>query len=77
MKRIVEEARTVNETLEWDCRDYVLQILEAYEREAVLEKQDPDYAETKETYARKRGPMLRSMTRGNYATVSAGSLQKS
>ncbi|KAL4952035.1 hypothetical protein BDW69DRAFT_195982 [Aspergillus filifer] len=45
VKRIVEEAGIDNETLEWDCQDYVLEILEACEREA-------------EILRHKRGPML-------------------
>ncbi|KAL5333623.1 hypothetical protein BJX70DRAFT_54969 [Aspergillus crustosus] len=58
VKRVVEEAMVDNETLEWDCQDYVLEILEACEREAVLEENDPDYAEVKEILLHKRGPML-------------------
>ncbi|KAL4792615.1 hypothetical protein BDV19DRAFT_391920 [Aspergillus venezuelensis] len=42
VKRIVEEARIGNEMLERDCQDYVLEILEACDREAFLEEQDPD-----------------------------------
>jgi hypothetical protein len=58
VKRIVDEASVDNETLEWDCQEYVLEILEACEREAVLEEEDPDYAEVKEILLQKRGPML-------------------
>ncbi|KAL4919571.1 hypothetical protein BDW62DRAFT_37266 [Aspergillus aurantiobrunneus] len=54
-KRIVDEARVDNE---WDCQDYVLEILEACEREAVLDEEDLDYAEVKEIPRQKRGPML-------------------
>ncbi|KAL3479654.1 hypothetical protein BJX99DRAFT_66836 [Aspergillus californicus] len=58
VKQIVEEARVDNETLEWDCQDYVLEILEACEREAILEEYDMDYAEVKQILRSRRGPML-------------------
>ncbi|BCS25490.1 uncharacterized protein APUU_50201S [Aspergillus puulaauensis] len=58
VRRIVDEARVDNETLEWDCQEYVLEILEACEVEAVLEEEDPDYAEVKEILRRRRGPTL-------------------
>ncbi|KAL4783780.1 hypothetical protein BJX76DRAFT_357684 [Aspergillus varians] len=58
VKQIVDEARVDNETLQWDCQEYVLEILEACEREAVLEEQDLDYAEVKEILHQRRGPML-------------------
>lgn len=58
VRRIVDEARVDNATLEWDCQEYVLEILEACEVEAVLEEEDPDYAEVKEILRRRRGPTL-------------------
>ncbi|KAL3458428.1 hypothetical protein BJX64DRAFT_292232 [Aspergillus heterothallicus] len=57
-KQLVDEAKVDNETLEWDCQDYVLELLEACEREAILDEDDPDYAETTEILKAKRGPIL-------------------
>ncbi|KAL2847190.1 hypothetical protein BJY01DRAFT_167612 [Aspergillus pseudoustus] len=58
VKKIVDEARVDNETLEWDCQEYVLELLEACEREAILEEDDLDFAETKQILKTKRGPIL-------------------
>ncbi|KAL2802241.1 hypothetical protein BJX63DRAFT_120372 [Aspergillus granulosus] len=58
VKQIVEEARVDNETLEWDCQEYVLEILETFEREAILEEDDLDYAEIKQVLKARRGPIL-------------------
>ncbi|KAL3488627.1 hypothetical protein BJX62DRAFT_239849 [Aspergillus germanicus] len=57
LKQIVDEARVDNETLEWDCQEYVLEILEAREREAILEEDDLDYAESKQILKSRRGPI--------------------
>ncbi|KAH8433873.1 uncharacterized protein LDX57_011509 [Aspergillus melleus] len=58
IQAIVDAARVDNETLEWDCQEYVLEILEACEQEAVLEEDDAEYMEVKETLKGMRGPML-------------------
>ncbi|KAJ0420286.1 hypothetical protein BJY00DRAFT_301684 [Aspergillus carlsbadensis] len=58
VKRIVAQARVDNEALEWDCQEYVLEVLEACEREAILEDDDLDYAEIKQILKSRRGPIL-------------------
>lgn len=58
IKAIVDAAHVDNETLEWDCQEYVLDILEACEQEAVLDEDDVYYMEAKEALKRKRGPMI-------------------
>jgi hypothetical protein len=55
LKQIVDGARVDNETLEWDCQEYVLKILEACEREAILEEEDLDFAETKQILKSRSG----------------------
>ncbi|GCB26962.1 hypothetical protein AAWM_09847 [Aspergillus awamori] len=58
VKDVVDATPVDNETLEWDCQDYVLDILEGCEREAVLEDEDADYAEAMEILRSRRGPIL-------------------
>ncbi|PLB44969.1 hypothetical protein P170DRAFT_513071 [Aspergillus steynii IBT 23096] len=58
IRAIVDGARVDNETLEWDCQEYVLEIIEACEQEAVLDDHDLEYMEAKETLKQKRGPMI-------------------
>ncbi|KAF7592441.1 hypothetical protein BBP40_000289 [Aspergillus hancockii] len=58
VKAVVEAARVDNETLEWDCQEYVIEILEACEREAVFGHDDPDYVECMEYLKEIRGPVL-------------------
>ncbi|PWY85024.1 hypothetical protein BO70DRAFT_352130 [Aspergillus heteromorphus CBS 117.55] len=58
VKDVVNATAVDNETLEWDCQDYVLEILEGCEREAVLDDEDADYVEAREILRSIRGPML-------------------
>ncbi|PYH28453.1 uncharacterized protein BO87DRAFT_216566 [Aspergillus neoniger CBS 115656] len=58
VKDVVDATPVDNETLEWDCQDYVLEILEGCEKEAVLEDEDADYAEAMEILRSRRGPIL-------------------
>lgn len=55
---IVDAARVDNETLEWDCQEYVLEILEACEEEGVLDERDGEYWEAREGLRERRGPMV-------------------
>ncbi|KAF5856677.1 hypothetical protein ETB97_007034 [Aspergillus alliaceus] len=45
VKAVVDAARVDNETLEWDCQEYVLELLEACEEDAVLDRDDEHYVE--------------------------------
>ncbi|KAE8147335.1 hypothetical protein BDV25DRAFT_160572 [Aspergillus avenaceus] len=58
VKAVVGAARVDNETLEWDCQEYVLEILEELEEAAVLDERDRDYESVKEDLKARRGPML-------------------
>jgi hypothetical protein len=58
VKAVIEDARVDNETLEWDCQEYVLEILEACEQEAVLDEEDAGYVEIMEYLKEIQGPLL-------------------
>ncbi|KAE8377065.1 hypothetical protein BDV26DRAFT_264378 [Aspergillus bertholletiae] len=58
VKAAVGAARVDNETLEWDCQEYVLEILGACEQEAVLDEDDEHYVEVMKFLKSKRGPIL-------------------
>ncbi|RAL06734.1 uncharacterized protein BO97DRAFT_419195 [Aspergillus homomorphus CBS 101889] len=58
IQAVVDATPVDNETLEWDCQDYVLEILEGCEREAVIDDDDADYVEAMEILRNKRGPIL-------------------
>ena len=47
-----------NETIEWDCQDYVLEILDKLEEEMILEGDDEDYANAREDLFERRGAIL-------------------
>jgi hypothetical protein len=59
IKRVENAVRTVyvdNETVEWDCQEYVLDILQKLEDEFIVEEDDEDYQEAKKELKKKRGP---------------------
>ncbi|KAE8135360.1 hypothetical protein BDV38DRAFT_252672 [Aspergillus pseudotamarii] len=58
VQEAVEAAHVDNETLEWDCQEYVLEILAACEQEAVLDTDDEHYVEVMKFLKSKRGPTL-------------------
>jgi hypothetical protein len=47
-----------NETTEWDCQDYVLEILDNLEEEFVLDSDDEDYIDARQTLKDKRGAIV-------------------
>lgn len=58
VKDAVESIRVDNETSEWDCQDYVLEILDRLEEEYILEEDDEDYQAAREELKSKRGAIL-------------------
>ena len=57
-ERVVNAAQSVpvdNETIEWDCQDYVLEILDKLQEEFVLDKDDEDYMDVREILMEERG----------------------
>lgn len=61
IERVKSAAQSVpvdNESVEWDCQDYVLEILDILEEELVLDKDDADYIEVREILMEERGGIL-------------------
>ncbi|KAI9929581.1 hypothetical protein ASPWEDRAFT_51875 [Aspergillus wentii DTO 134E9] len=58
IKMVVDNARVDNETLEWDCQDFVLEILEGCEMEGIMDDEEVDYYEAKDVLKSRRGPMI-------------------
>lgn len=61
IERVKSAARSVpvdNETVEWDCQDYVLEVLERLQEDLVLDKDDADYIEVREILMEERGGIL-------------------
>jgi hypothetical protein len=54
-EKIIKAANVDNETVEWDCQDYVLEILDTLEEECVLDGDDRVYQKQKEVLKNKRG----------------------
>ncbi|KAH0844612.1 hypothetical protein AYO21_02059 [Fonsecaea monophora] len=58
---VQEVARTTkidNETLEWDCQEYVLDVLETLESEFVVDQDEQTYKDAKKELKKKRGAIL-------------------
>ncbi|CAG7941665.1 unnamed protein product [Penicillium nalgiovense] len=58
VERVKSAAQTVpvdNETIEWDCQDYVLEILDKPQEGLVLDKDDEDYMDVREILMEERG----------------------
>lgn len=43
VNRVAATVMVYNETVEWDCQEYVLDMLDALEEECVLDRDDEDY----------------------------------
>lgn len=42
-KKVVREANVDNETVEWNCQDYVIEILEELHKECIIDDEDEHY----------------------------------
>ncbi|KAI3097502.1 hypothetical protein CBS147333_9312 [Penicillium roqueforti] len=58
IKNVASAIPVDNETVEWDCQDYVLEILDRLEDEFVLEEDDEDYREARSVLKEKRGAIV-------------------
>lgn len=61
IERVKSAARQVpvdNETSEWDCQDYVLEILDRLQDDYVLDEDDEDYREARKELRTKRGAII-------------------
>lgn len=57
MQQVIQNVYVDNETIEWDCQDYVLEILDALEVECIVDEEDEDYQYAKEGLKQQRGPV--------------------
>ncbi|RMZ86476.1 hypothetical protein DV736_g6298, partial [Chaetothyriales sp. CBS 134916] len=55
VRKAVAEVKVDNETTEWDCQEYVIDILDKLEEELILEEDDEDYKEARKALRKKRG----------------------
>ncbi|KAE8353428.1 hypothetical protein BDV28DRAFT_148086 [Aspergillus coremiiformis] len=58
VKEAAESVAVDNETVEWDCQDYVLELLEQLQEDHVLEEDDEDYQEAMKELKSRRGAIL-------------------
>lgn len=56
VKRVAAMVTVDNETVEWDCQEYVLDMLDTLEEEFVLDRDDEDYQRAREFLRERRGP---------------------
>ena len=57
VKQVAQTVPVDNETVEWDCQEYVLDMLDRLEDECVLDRDDEDYQDARETLRERRGAM--------------------
>ncbi len=58
VRKEVQNTAVDNETVEWDCQEYVLDIIERLEEECVLDVDDREYAKRKRLVKAKRGAIV-------------------
>lgn len=61
VEKAVKETPVENETLEWDCQEYVLEILYKLEDDFVLDGEDEDYQAAREELSNKRGAWFKTI----------------
>lgn len=58
VSRAVKDAEVDNTTVEWDCQDYVIEIIERLEEDLVLDEADEDYRRARKALKKKRGAIV-------------------
>lgn len=58
VKKAAQDVRVDNETVEWDCQDYVLEILDNLAENFVLDEDDEEYIEARGILKEKRAAIL-------------------
>lgn len=58
IKEIASSQHVDNETTEWDCQDYLLELLEKLEDEYILDGDDEEYCEAKKELKKRRGAIV-------------------
>lgn len=57
VQHIAAATKVDNDTVHWDCQDYVMDILEELENECIVDEDDDDYKKAKRTLIKRRGPV--------------------
>ena len=55
LQSVARTTKIDNETVEWDCQEYVLDMLETLEKECVVDADDETYKDSKKELKKKRG----------------------
>lgn len=58
ISEIASRVAVDNETVQWDCQDYVLEILDALEEVYYLDRDEEEYRDAREMLNEKRGPII-------------------
>jgi len=58
VQRVAETTAVDNETVEWDCQEYVLDMLETLEKECVVDEDDGYYKTAKTGLKERRGAIV-------------------
>ncbi|KAI9698634.1 MAG: hypothetical protein M1836_003743 [Candelina mexicana] len=58
VQNVARTTKTDNETVEWDCQEYVLDMLETLEEECVVDDDDETYKNAKKELKKKRGAIV-------------------
>lgn len=58
VRECVAAVEVDNATTEWDCQEYVMDILDKLQEELILDEDDEEYKNAREDLMEKRGPMV-------------------
>ena len=58
VQNVARTTKIDNETVEWDCQEYVFDMLETLEEECVVDDEDEIYKDAKKELKKKRGAIL-------------------
>lgn len=58
VKSAAQDVSVDNQTAEWDCQDYVLDILDKLEEDFVLDADDEEYIDAREMLKERRGAII-------------------
>ncbi|GLA10251.1 hypothetical protein AnigIFM60653_002129 [Aspergillus niger] len=58
VKEAAKQVQVDNDTVDWDCQDYVLELLDKLEEEFIVEEDDEDHREARKELKKRRGAIL-------------------
>jgi hypothetical protein len=58
VRQCVREVKVDNTTVEWDCQEYVIDILDKLEEALILEEDDEEYKDARKELKKKRGAIV-------------------